>query len=45
MTQNEIISLKKLDTSYNPASLNYINEKFKDMTSEGTPEEKVLIQQ
>ena len=36
---------KKLNTSYNLAYLNYINDKFKDMRLEDTPEEKALIHQ
>ena len=32
--KNTIQALNKMDMSYNPASLNYINEKFKDMTLE-----------
>ena len=35
-------ALKKLDKLYNPASLHYIMEKFKDMMPE---EEKALIHQ
>ena len=38
-TQKNIVrSLKKLDTSYSPAYLNYINEKFKDMMLENKPQ-------
>ena len=40
-----IQSLKKLDTSYNPASLNYIHYKFKDMKIEYVSQEKSLIHQ
>ena len=32
--KNVIQELKKLDTSYNPDSLNFINNKFKYMTLE-----------
>ena len=38
-------ALKKLDISYNPASINYINDKFKDIALEYTSQEKALIQQ
>ena len=38
INKNFIRELNKLDTSYNPASLNYINEKFKDIILEDTPE-------
>ena len=38
INKNFIRELNKLDTSYNPASLNYINEKFKDITLEDNPE-------
>ena len=38
-TKNIIQSLKKLDTSYNSASLNYINKKFKFKPIEDTSEE------
>ena len=41
--QNVIWSLNKLNTSYNPASLNYINYKFKNMMLEDTSQEKSLI--
>ena len=40
--KNVLRALKKLDTSYNPDSINYINKKFKDMILE---EEKALIHQ
>ena len=40
--KNFIRSLKKLDTSYNPAYINYINDKFKDIMLE---EKKTLIHQ
>ena len=40
--KNFIRSLKKLDTSYNPAYINYINDKIKDMMLE---EKKTLIHQ
>ena len=32
-----------MDTSYNTASRNYINDKFMDMTLEDTSQEKALI--
>ena len=35
-------ALKKLDISYNPASINYINDKFKDIALEYTSQEKLL---
>ena len=37
--------LKKLDKSKNPASLNYINDKFNNMTLEEKSQEKVPIHQ
>ena len=40
--KNFIWELKKIDTPYNPSSLNYINGKFIDMTIE---EDKALIHQ
>ena len=36
MDQNVIQALKKMDTSYNPDCLNYINDKFNNMTLEYT---------
>ena len=38
--KNAIRALKKLDTPYNPASLNYIHDKFKYTTLEYTSQEK-----
>ena len=43
--KNIIQALKKLDTSYNPDYIDYINDKFKDMMIEDTPQEKSLIHQ
>ena len=43
--RNIIRSLKKLDTSYNPASLNYTKDKVKDMMLEYAPQEKSPIHQ
>ena len=43
--KNVIQALEKLDASYNPAYLKYINDKFNDMTLEDTSEEKALIHQ
>ena len=34
-----------MDTSYNPASINYTNENIKDMMLEDTSQEKSLIHQ
>ena len=45
MDKNVIQAFKKLDISYNPASLNYINETFKDIMLENASQEKELIQQ
>ena len=45
MDKNATQSLKKLDMSYNPFSLNYINDKFKDMTLEDILQENALIHQ
>ena len=42
MYKSVIWSLNKLDLSYNPDSINYINEKFKDMTLEDASQEKEL---
>ena len=38
-------TLKKLDTPYNHDCLKSINNRFKDMTLEDTPQEKLFIQQ
>ena len=34
-----------MDMSYNPSSLNYINDKFKDMMIEDMSQEKLFIHQ
>ena len=39
-TKKSFQELKKLYTSYNTAYLNYINDKFKDITLEDTSQEK-----
>ena len=36
--KNVILALKKLDTSYNPGYLTYINDRFNYMTLEDTLE-------
>ena len=43
MNQRLIQALKKMDNSYNIASLNYINKRFKDMKIENTSQGKTLI--
>ena len=45
MEKNIIEALKKLDTSYNPVSINYINDKFNDMTIEDKSQKKAIINQ
>ena len=42
--KNFIQVLKKLDTPYNPAYINYINDKFKDMMLEDNSQENSCIQ-
>ena len=36
MNKNVILALMKIDTLYNTASLNYLNEKFKETKIEDT---------
>ena len=43
--KNIIRALNKLDTSYNPDYINYINDKFKDMMLEDKSQEKSIIHQ
>ena len=45
MDKNIIRALKKMDTSYNPASLNYINDKFNYLLLEYMLQEKSNIHQ
>ena len=40
-----IQELKKMDTSYNPTYINYMNDKLKDITLEETSQEEEFIHQ
>ena len=45
MDKNVIWALNKQYTSYNPASIHYINDNFKDMMLKDASQEKALIHQ